>query len=125
VTPVEDLGVHVSRALLAYEKRQRANGAALPAGWALLSAAFPDRGRQETTNLAEDDGDGDTPLMALALNLRRIGDALDVSERTVQRLVISGELPSVKIGKARRVRVDDLQRFVADLNPAGAGPEDV
>jgi excisionase family DNA binding protein len=122
---IDDLGVHVARALTAYEKRQRVNGAALPAGWALLSAAFPDRGRQERPNLAEDDTDGDTPLMALTLNPRRVGDALDVSERTVRRLMISGELPSVKIGNARRVRVDDLQRFVADLNPAGASQEDV
>lgn len=41
-------------------------------------------------------------------------DLLDVSERTVRRLVESGDLPVIKIGRARRVRVVDLNRYVEE-----------
>ena len=40
---------------------------------------------------------------------------LDVSERQVERLVASGTLPSVLIGRARRIRMADLQTFVAGV----------
>lgn len=38
---------------------------------------------------------------------------LSMSQRTIYRLLTSGELPSVKIRRARRIRVADLERFAA------------
>ncbi len=54
---------------------------------------------------------------------RRFGDLLKipdaaarlcVSESTVWRWVYSGRLPSVKLGKSRRIRAEALERFVAE-----------
>jgi len=43
-----------------------------------------------------------------------------VSTRAVERLLASGDLPSVLIGRSRRVRAEDLRQFVNDL-PATKG----
>ena len=43
---------------------------------------------------------------------------LNVSERTVRRLIASGELPSVKIGGTRLVANEDLMSILAPNNPA-------
>ena len=43
---------------------------------------------------------------------------LSVARSTVYVLIASGELPSVKIGKSRRLRVEDIEAFVDRL--AGA-----
>ena len=37
----------------------------------------------------------------------------DISERTVQRYVASGELPSVRLGKIRLIRREALLKFLA------------
>ena len=43
---------------------------------------------------------------------------LSVARSTVYVLMASGELPSVKIGKSRRLRVEDIEEYVDRL--AGA-----
>ena len=43
---------------------------------------------------------------------------LSVARSTVYVLIASGELPSVKIGKSRRLRVEDIEEYVDRL--AGA-----
>jgi excisionase family DNA binding protein len=43
-------------------------------------------------------------VISMAEAARRLG----VSARTVQRMVARGELPSVKVGAARRVRLDGV-----------------
>ena len=40
---------------------------------------------------------------------------LSVARSTVYVLMASGELPSVKIGKSRRLRVEDIEAFVDRL----------
>ena len=50
--------------------------------------------------------------------VRLIGEAevarcLSVSARTVRRLVATGDLPSVLIGRARRVHVDDVDAYIS------------
>ncbi len=52
---------------------------------------------------------------ALLLDVRGAAAALSVSPRTVQTLVYSGELPSVKIGRSRRIADADLAAYVARL----------
>jgi len=52
------------------------------------------------------------PDVVLALDVRGAGRALAVSPRQVQVLIARGELPSIKIGKLRRIAVDDLRHFI-------------
>ena len=40
---------------------------------------------------------------------------LSLSKRSVQQLIYLGELPSVLIGRCRRIRIDDLVAFVERL----------
>ena len=47
-----------------------------------------------------------------------IAQHLGVSERTVRRWIASRELPSVKIGGARLVAKEDLERLLAPNKPA-------
>lgn len=53
-----------------------------------------------------------------ALDLLRVPEAarrMSLSARTVWRLIYSGELESVKIGRARRVAPDDVAAYIARL----------
>ena len=43
---------------------------------------------------------------------------LSVARSTVYVLIASGELPSVKIGKSRRLRVEDIEEYVDRLASA-------
>ena len=52
-----------------------------------------------------------------------IAQILDVSERTVRRLIASGELPSVKFGGARLVAIEDLERLLNRPDPSGEKDE--
>jgi excisionase family DNA binding protein len=51
----------------------------------------------------------------LLLAIPEAAERLSLSRATVQRLVASGVLPSVKVGKARRVALADLVTFVETL----------
>ncbi len=47
------------------------------------------------------------------LRVRKVAEILQVSERTVWRLIDSGELPHVKVGiQAVRVKESDLEGYV-------------
>ena len=48
------------------------------------------------------------PLMTI----RGSADALDVSTRTVSRLIAAGTLPAVRIGRLVRIRPEDLATLV-------------
>ena len=48
---------------------------------------------------------------------------LTVSRRTLQGLIYDGSLPSVKVGRSRRIAVADLEAFVDTLrHEQGDGP---
>jgi excisionase family DNA binding protein len=47
------------------------------------------------------------------LTVRDVANRLSLKERTVRELLGSGQLPSVKIGGARRVEPAALERFIA------------
>jgi excisionase family DNA binding protein len=50
------------------------------------------------------------------LRVEAVAEMLDVSTRTVWRLVSGGELPQpVAIGKCRRWRLADVEQFVSGL----------
>ncbi|MBA2679551.1 MAG: helix-turn-helix domain-containing protein [Ktedonobacteraceae bacterium] len=46
------------------------------------------------------------------LTLPQVAQALSLSLRFVNTLVLSGKLRSVKFGRSRRIRLTDLQAFV-------------
>jgi len=52
---------------------------------------------------------------ALLLDVQGVAECLRVSRTRVFELLASGVLPSVKIGKVRRVRWVDLVAYVTDL----------
>ncbi len=66
----------------------------------------------------------------MLLDLETASRELALSRREIERLVASGRLPSVKIGRARRIRREALEAFVAaretpplsvpDRTPVGA-----
>jgi excisionase family DNA binding protein len=56
----------------------------------------------------------DTPAATTVLHdAGAVARRLDVSVRTVRRLIAAGELPVHRIGRAVRVSADDLARFLA------------
>jgi excisionase family DNA binding protein len=48
------------------------------------------------------------------LTVAEVARALRVSNMTVYRLVNSGELPALRIGKSYRLREDDIDKYVSD-----------
>lgn len=51
----------------------------------------------------------------LLLRVDDVATRLSLSRATVNRLLATGALPSVKLGRARRVVARDLEQFVDDL----------
>ena len=54
----------------------------------------------------------------LLLTPEEAARALRVGRNKVYELIASGDLPSVKLGRCRRIPVDALRRFVDDLQDA-------
>ncbi len=48
------------------------------------------------------------------LTPREVAEALRVSDMTVYRLIKSGELRALRIGKSFRISEDDFDRYLAD-----------
>jgi excisionase family DNA binding protein len=106
---------HLARAVDSYVVGLRRNGIAVPPELAALVAAFTASSRLQPTGRAEDHDDDDAGRMPLLLDYDEVGQLLGVSDRTVQRLVADGALPSVTIGRSRRVRPEDLREYVNEL----------
>lgn len=51
----------------------------------------------------------------LLVTLDEVGRRLSMCRRTVQQLIYDGALPSVKVGRSRRVAVADLVGYVEAL----------
>ena len=47
------------------------------------------------------------------LTVAEVADGLRVSSMTVYRLIKSEQLPATRVGKSLRIRVDDVERFLA------------
>ncbi len=48
------------------------------------------------------------------MTIREVVEILKVSISTVKKKAACGEIPSVKIGKARRFRPEDIFRYISD-----------
>lgn len=55
-------------------------------------------------------------METLLLKIPEVMERLAVGQTKVYELMSSGELRSVKVGRARRVPSDDLERFMAELD---------
>lgn len=114
---------HLARALSAHRARVERDGGAVPDSVQMLErlARFRVSAGQDGSLFdgAADTADdrGVTPRL---LTRRAAADALACSESTVKRLVASGELPAVRVGGAARIRLDDLDAYVAGLDPTKA-----
>jgi excisionase family DNA binding protein len=51
------------------------------------------------------------------LSVTEAADILGISRAYAYRLVAAGDLPTVRIGSLRRVRISDLVAYVDSLNP--------
>jgi excisionase family DNA binding protein len=52
-------------------------------------------------------------VTAKLLTVQDVAERLAVSPRTVKRVLASGELPVVRLGRAVRIREEDLRKFLA------------
>ena len=59
--------------------------------------------------------------MGAFLTIREACDAFRVGRTTLYRIIKSGRLPVLKIGRATRIRVSDLERWVASLSTSKNG----
>ncbi|MDQ2727022.1 MAG: helix-turn-helix domain-containing protein [Actinomycetota bacterium] len=48
------------------------------------------------------------------VTVSEVADQLRVSNMTVYRLVQSGQLPAVRVGRSYRIRADDVDRYLAE-----------
>ena len=131
---VDPLLGHLAVALSHYVEQARRQGLELPdevralAAWTLrlAQASGAATSRPQTTELDCRFTTSDPSGMSEPTLLLRPEDAavaLGVSRRTVERLISSGELPTVQLGRSVRVPRDRLRQYVASLPPrAGAGP---
>jgi excisionase family DNA binding protein len=56
------------------------------------------------------------------LTVAEVAGAMRVSNMTVYRLIKSGELPAVRVGKNYRLRESDLERFLQERSVRTEGP---
>ncbi|MCC5949689.1 MAG: helix-turn-helix domain-containing protein [Nitriliruptoraceae bacterium] len=56
----------------------------------------------------------DPPIPGRLLTVAEVADALRVSNMTVYRLINAGQLAALRIGKNYRIRMHDLDAFLAD-----------
>lgn len=62
----------------------------------------------QPTDAPQSGNSAQRPLMTI----RGSADALDVSTRTISRLIAAGTLPAVRIGRLVRIRPEDLAALV-------------
>ncbi len=105
----ETLIKYAARVLTEVRQRYRRNGLSFPIELEALLHLLANAGQQlpEVAEAADN---------VLAMSYEDAGRRLGVSERTVRRLVASGELPRVQIGAGNsRIAVADLDAYVNSL----------
>ena len=60
-------------------------------------------------------------VQTVLLSAEAVGELLSVSVRTVRRMIASGEIPIVRIGRAVRVRRVDIEALIG-RNLTGGAP---
>lgn len=72
-----------------------------------------------------DAADEGHPGMLLLLTVEEAARRLRLGRTLVYRLIASGELESVKVGRLRRIPADCLPAYIATLRPARDGGSSV
>jgi excisionase family DNA binding protein len=67
-------------------------------------------------------GDPQAFVTGVLLTVAEVAGAMRVSNMTVYRLIKSGELPAVRVGKNYRLRESDLERFLQERSVRTEGP---
>ena len=113
---------HLAVALLSHVHVVERSGGSVPPGFRDLAAALHfaarhGQGRPTLDDLASlhDSESERIPSTARALSYQKAARALDVSQRTIRRLVADGDLPAVRIAGAVRIRLVDLEEHLAGL----------
>ncbi len=70
--------------------------------------------------VVRDGHDGPGVTEPLLLRVEEVARALAVGRTKVYELIASGELPSMRIGSARRIPVEVLQKWIAEHLDVGA-----
>jgi excisionase family DNA binding protein len=94
-------------ALILGRRELRRNGTYPPREFNELVAMLADRNGPERTQL----DDVSTLPEPDYVDLREGARRLSISERTVRRLVASGQLPAVRVGRRVLLRVDELREY--------------
>lgn len=104
---------HLAEALRAH--RVRVGSGAIPPDLLDLEGMCAAWGSQERPSSAGTDATAQAVPMEM-YTVEQAAEALNLSERQTRRLVADGSLPSVTVGRARRVRRSDLDAFIAGLD---------
>ena len=75
------------------------------------------KGYRRMDSMTDDDfafPDGRQAHDCRAWTVKQVAEALHVSQPTVREWLKRGDLPSVLVGKVRRVLLDDLRRFIME-----------
>lgn len=96
---------HLKVALVNHRRWCRTQGVAMPEALAALLDGLTARSGPERPEVDRGGARPDAALMTYEGAAR----VLDCSGRTVRRLVRSGRLPAVRIGRAVRIRVGDVE----------------
>ncbi len=110
---------HLHAALQMHRRWCRENALAMPSDLTALSEhANRVRDRQTPPGAGVSAALVDAVSMsALTATYSDVARRLGVSKRTVERLAAAGTLPSVDVGGVPRIRVADLEAYVASLPP--------
>ena len=52
------------------------------------------------------------PIEILLITPRQAAEAMQVTERTIHNWMVAGILPSLKIGGARRIELDEVRKLI-------------
>jgi excisionase family DNA binding protein len=117
----EGLALHLTSAVAMHARHCRDGGLELPAELQQLAATCWRIARGESKRTEANSLDELVALLdgarvpRLLCTITEAAKTLQVSERQVEKLVASGALPSVLIARSRRIRLADLEQFVASL----------
>lgn len=122
--PSGELAGHAAVALRRHRQWAATQGLRMPDGFTDLEDAFASRANRGQTGTPMDDlwqVIESRPMAPQLLTYDAAASVLAVSERTVKRLVASGDLNAVRIGGGARIRTADLDAYVAALTPHSTG----
>lgn len=105
---------HLRHALASHASWCRTNAVEFPPELQDLLVILATTG-QRRPPLGDERRSADDPSVLLCLTYAEAGRRMGTSDRTVRRLVASGQLRSVRIGGCARIKTDDLAAYVAGL----------